>query len=83
MKRVLVIVPFALDDEGLALEPGRRPCEARIDHRLDPLAGPGGRDVTAQPEPGGGPRRTPRRAGSERGQAVGVGSGIDRQRSPV
>ncbi|ORT58383.1 hypothetical protein BKD26_19095 [Streptomyces sp. CB03238] len=52
--------------QPLRLEPRPVAREARVDHRLHPAPGPAVRHGAAQPEPGGGPGRTPRGAGRER-----------------
>ena len=72
--------PRLVDDEALALEPGRIGAEPEVDHRLDPLVGPVLGHVAEHREPGGCPWRAPRRPDVERGLVVGRGPGGDRER---
>ena len=76
-------VVVALDDEPLALEPGRIPVEPEVDHGLDAAARPTVGTCAVEAEPGRRPRRTPRASDLERVEVVDVGSGRDRQRTSI
>ncbi len=70
-----------VDDEPLALEPGRIGMETEIDDGLDPSSSPGFGDFAVEPEPGGAPGNPPPTVG-QRSEVVGRRSGEDVDRAP-
>jgi hypothetical protein len=74
---------LGIANESLALEAGRVGPEPEVDHGLDAAPRPAGRHHPGEPEPRGGPRRTPPLADGERLQVVEIGAGLDVEREAL